>query len=253
MVVLRFFNYMKEQFQDYLKANNYTGFELKAILFDMDGVLYNSMPAHARSWRQTIEELGLRTDSEEFYLHEGRTGASTIHIIFQRNFGRDATEEEIRRIYERKSELFVKYNTGEAIPGAREILNFVKSSGLKPVLVTGSGQPSLLDRLDQDFPGIFTPETMVTAFDVKIGKPHPEPFLMGLQKGGNLSPNQALVVENAPLGTEAATSAGIFTICVNTGPLSDNILTDAGAKLVFHSMQELMERFPEILKITSLI
>src|SRR5690606_8499335 len=187
---------------DYLKANNYTGFELKAILFDMDGVLYNSMPAHARSWRQTIEELGLRTDSEEFYLHEGRTGASTIHIIFQRNFGRDATEEEIRRIYERKSELFVKYNTGETIPGAREILNFVKSSGLKPVLVTGSGQPSLLDRLDQDFPGIFTPETMVTAFDVKIGKPHPEPFLMGLQKGGNLSPNQALVVENAPLGTE---------------------------------------------------
>ena len=160
---------------------------------------------------------------------------------------------EIRRIYERKSELFVKYNTGETIPGARAILNFVKSSGLKPVLVTGSGQPSLLDRLDQDFPGIFTPETMVTAFDVKIGKPHPEPFLMGLQKGGNLSPNQALVVENAPLGTEAATSAGIFTICVNTGPLSDNILTDAGAKLVFHSMQELMERFPEILKITSLI
>ncbi len=253
MAVLRFFNYMKEQFQKYLKANNHIRLDLKAILFDMDGVLYNSMPAHAKSWQQTVEELGLKTNPEEFYLHEGRTGASTIHIIFQRNFGRDATEEEIQAIYERKSELFVKYNTGETIPKAREVLDFVKSNGLRPVLVTGSGQPSLLDRLDHDFPGIFTPETMVTAFDVKIGKPHPEPFLMGLQKGGNLIPNQALVVENAPLGTEAATKAGIFTIGVNTGPLHDNILKDAGANLVFHSMQELLNKFPEILEITSLI
>mgnify|MGYP002349705728 FL=1 len=253
MAVLRFFNYMKEQFQKYLKANNHIRLDLKAILFDMDGVLYNSMPAHAKSWQQTVEELGLKTNPEEFYLHEGRTGASTIHIIFQRNFGRDATEEEIQAIYERKSELFVKYNTGETIPKAREVLDFVKSNGLRPVLVTGSGQPSLLDRLDHDFPGIFTPETMVTAFDVKIGKPHPEPFLMGLQKGGNLIPNQALVVENAPLGTEAATKAGIFTIGVNTGLLHDNILKDAGANLVFHSMQELLNKFPEILEITSLI
>ena len=253
MAVLRFFNYMKEQFQKYLKANSHIRFDLKAILFDMDGVLYNSMPAHAKSWQQTVEELGLKTNPEEFYLHEGRTGASTIHIIFQRNFGRDATEEEIQAIYERKSELFVKYNTGETIPKAREVLDFVKSNGLRPVLVTGSGQPSLLDRLDHDFPGIFTPETMVTAFDVKIGKPHPEPFLMGLQKGGNLIPNQALVIENAPLGIEAATKAGIFTIGVNTGPLNDKILEDAGAKLIFHSMKELLDKLPEILEITPLI
>ena len=104
MAVLRFFNYMKEQFQKYLKANSHIRFDLKAILFDMDGVLYNSMPAHAKSWQQTVEELGLKTNPEEFYLHEGRTRASTIHIIFQRNFGRDATEEEIQAIYERKSD-----------------------------------------------------------------------------------------------------------------------------------------------------
>lgn len=68
------------------------------------------------------------------------------------------------------------------MPGAREVLEMVKSYGLLPVLVTGSGQPSLLDKLDEDFPGIFTPDTMVTAFDVKFGKPHPEPFLIGLKK-----------------------------------------------------------------------
>ena len=51
---------MKEQFQKYLKANSHIRFDLKAILFDMDGVLYDSMPAHAQSWQETMEEFGLK-------------------------------------------------------------------------------------------------------------------------------------------------------------------------------------------------
>lgn len=215
----------------------------------MDGVLYDSMPAHAKSWQQTIEELGLKSTPEEFYLHEGRTGNSTIDIIFQRNLGRNATPEEIQRIYKRKSDLFVQYNSGNVIPNAKEVLDFVKSNGLLPVLVTGSGQPSLLDKLNTHFLYIFTPETMVTAFDVKIGKPHPEPFLMGLKKGGNLKQNQAIVIENAPLGTESAHKAGIFVIDVNTGPLANDVLTNAGANIVLNSMTELKEKLPEILDI----
>lgn len=244
---------MTSVFQSYLLRNNYPHFNLKAILFDMDGVLYDSMPAHAVSWQQTFEERGLRTTPDEFYAHEGRTGSSTINLIFRRNLGRLATEEEVQTIYTRKTELFFRNNSGKIIPHADDVLEFVRSKGIKPILVTGSGQPSLLDRLDANFPGIFTPETMVTAFDVKIGKPHPEPFLMGLQKGGNLKPNEALAIENAPLGTESATRAGIFTICVNTGPLPNETLINAGAKIVFRSMAELLKELPEILKITSSI
>lgn len=216
----------------------------------MDGVLYDSMPAHARSWQQTMEEFGLKsTKPEDFYLHEGRTGSSTINLIFQHELGRKATKEEVKKIYDRKTELFTRYNTGNTMPGAAQVLDLVKSHGLLPVLVTGSGQPSLLDKLNDNFPGIFSKDTMVTAFDVKIGKPHPEPFLMGLKKGGELSPNQALVIENAPLGTEAAHKAGIFVIDVNTGPLSDDILTTAGANMVLNSMTALNEKLSDILNI----
>lgn len=94
---------------------------------------------------------------------------------------------------------------------------------------------------------------MVTAFDVKHGKPDPEPYLMGLQKGGDLKPNQAIVIENAPLGIESAVRAGIFTIAVNTGPLPDSVLADAGASVVFDSMETLLERMPEILRLTQAI
>lgn len=242
---------MTEPFQQYLKVNNYSRFDLKAVLFDMDGVLYNSMPAHTKSWQQTMEEAGFKlTKPEDFYLHEGRTGESTINILFNKERHRNATKTEVKEIYDRKTSLFFNYNSGNIIPDADKVLNFVKSEGLTPVLVTGSGQPSLLNRLEDNFPGIFTPETMVTAFDVENGKPHPEPFLKGLKKGGNLQPNQALVIENAPLGIEAAHKAGIFTIAVNTGPLEDSVLKAAGAGMVLKSMTDLLSKLPEILTIT---
>ena len=88
---------------------------------------------------------------------------------------------------------------------------------------------------------------MVTAFDVTIGKPHPEPYLQGLKKSGVLS-NNVLVVENAPLGVESAKAAGLFTIAVNTGKLQDHHLLDAGADLLFDSMNALNEAWPELLQ-----
>ena len=105
------------------------------------------------------------------------------------------------------------------------------------MVVTGSGQKSLLDRLNRNFPGIFKAELMVTAFDVKYGKPNPEPYLMALKKAG-IKANEAIVVENAPLGVRAGVAAGIFTVAVNTGPLPDKVLLDEGADKLFHSMPE---------------
>lgn len=240
-------NNIKQTLLSYLKTNQFRKFDLKSVIFDMDGVLYNSMPAHDKSWKQTIEELNLKFEPFEFYLQEGRLGKSTINEIFQRNLKRDSTEEEENNIYARKSELFQQFNNDGIMPYADNLLNLVKEKGLTPVLVTGSGQPSLLDKLDYHFPEIFTTDTMVTAFNVSKGKPDPEPFILGLKKGGNLSPHQAIVIENAPLGIKSAVGAGIFTIAVNTGPLHDDILTEAGAALVFQSIKELYEYFPLII------
>ena len=183
--------------------------KLKAVLFDMDGVLFDSMPYHSEAWHKVMKSHGLTLSREEAYMHEGRTGASTINIVFQRELGREATQEEIESIYQEKSVLFNSYPEAKRMPGAWELL---------PMVVTGSGQLSLLERLEHNYPGMFRKELMVTAFDVKYGKPNPEPYLMALKKGG-LKADEAIVVENAPLGVEAGHNAGIFTIAVNTGPL----------------------------------
>ena len=232
----------QEAINNYLQKQGFGEMNLKAVLFDMDGVLFNSMPNHAEAWHKTMAKFGFTLSREEAYMHEGRTGAGTINIVSLRERGHEATEEEIKQIYQAKSELFNQYPLAERMPGALEVLTKIKEAGLTPMVVTGSGQTSLLDRLNKNFPGIFQRELMVTAFDVKYGKPNPEPYLMALKKGG-LQPNEAIVVENAPLGVQAGVAAGIFTIAVNTGPLPDEALLGQGANLLFHSMPDFNEHW----------
>ena len=124
--------------------------------------------------------------------------------------------------------------------GAFEALTAAKNLGCKIVLVTGSGQAKLLESLEQHYPGFFCEELMVTGFDVKRGKPDPEPYLMGLQKA-EVKAGEAVVVENAPLGVESAKGAGIFTIAANTGPLEDSILKEAGADIVVPGLKEVAD------------
>lgn len=213
---------------------------LEAVLFDMDGVLFDSMPFHAVAWTQALADFGLQMTREEVYMNEGRTGSGTINALAQRTWGRDATEQEVHDIYERKAEIFTRIARPAPMPGAMELLQQVKDDDLKIVIVTGSGQHSLLDNLEHYYPGIFRQELMVTAFDVKRGKPDPEPYLMGLQKAG-VDAAEAIVVENAPLGVRAAHAAGIYTIAVNTGPLPDSALLSEGADVLFPSMQALSD------------
>lgn len=213
----------------------------------MDGVLFDSMPYHADAWHKTMKSHGLHLSKEEAYMHEGRTGAGTINLICQRQLFRNATQEEIESIYQEKSIEFNKNPEAERMPGAWELLQKIKSEGLIPMVVTGSGQRSLLDRLEHNFPGMFRQELMVTAFDVKHGKPNPEPYLMALERGG-LQPGEAVVIENAPLGVEAGHKADIFTIAVNTGPLDGQVLLDAGADMLFPSMQALCDSWEEVKK-----
>ena len=221
------------------------GQQLKAVLFDMDGVLFDSMPNHAMSWSKVCTEFGLHLSPEEVYMHEGRTGASTINMLTRRYWNRDATPEEIDHIYQEKCRLFNQCPEAPKMPGAQEVLEEVKNAGLTIVVVTGSGQKSLLDRLEHNYPGFFPPELVVSSQDVRHGKPDPEPYLMGLEKAG-VKPCEAMVVENAPLGVRAAVAANIFTIAVNTGPLPESALLNEGANALFPSMTTLAEQFKQL-------
>lgn len=214
-------------------------FQPKAFLFDMDGTLYNSMPNHASSWYQMVCELGIECTPEEFYLLEGATGAYTVNMLYRRAYGREASPEEVQQLYERKAEIFRTKPQPQVMPGARQLVEQVMNLPWHPItiLVTGSAQGSLLDQLNNDFPGAFPTERRVTALNVKRSKPAPDPFMQGASLAG-VSPEECVAIENAPLGVQSAHAAGCFTVAVNTGPIAIERLIEAGADWAFPSMIE---------------
>lgn len=230
----------------FLKRHHYRRVTPRAALIDMDGTLYDSMVNHTAAWHRLISEQGIPCTRDEFYLYEGRTGASTINHLFRRAFGREATPEEVERLYKRKTEYFVELPPVAVMPGAQRMVSELARMGITRVLVTGSGQSSLISRLDTDYPGMFPADLRVTSRSVTHGKPHPEPYIRAMQMAG-VSPSASIVIENAPLGCEAGDRAGAFTIGVTTGPIPAAELREAGAAIVFPSMPDLADKLPALL------
>lgn len=217
----------------------------RAVLFDMDGVLYDSMPIHAMAWCKAMAEFGYSMTPEDVYANEGCTGSYTVRMIAGREGKGTVTEDDVKRIYACKAAIFQAHEPAPMMPGAYGVMQKAHAHGLQIQIVTGSGQGGLIDRVQRDYNGFVVRNLMVTAFDVERGKPFPDPYLKGLETGG-VSADEAVVVENAPLGIRSARSAGIETIAVNTGPLPDEILLAEGPSALYHSMQELCDSFDSL-------
>ncbi len=212
--------------------------KIKAFFFDMDGVLYDSMPNHEYTWIKSFKTVGIDFPSEEAYLNEGRTGFSTIRYAYKKYLGREASIDEQHLVYNRKTALIKDCPKAKILPGMQDLINQLRNSGIDIYVVTGSKQPILIDKLLNDF-GV-PKSNIVSGNDVKQGKPHPEPYLIALEKSG-FKKEECIVVENAPLGVESAKAAGIYSIAVNTGKLNGQVLLDAGADELFESTVELMQ------------
>ena len=222
--------------------------KLKAVFFDQDGVLYNSMPYHAESWAWAMTKHGLPYTPMECYRNEGRTSTGVIQEHHQQMFGTDATPELIEAIYKDKSDHFTEMTGGfpGIIPNVDRVLKFLHEQGVQCWVVTGSGQRNLINALNETFDHVFT--GIISSFDVVKGKPDPEPYLKAWERSG-FKKEECAVVENAPLGVRAAKAAGLYTFAVNTGPLPDAELWEEKADEVLPNMQALLARLTAILSV----
>lgn len=235
----------EKEIREYMERHGFGAFSPKAVLFDMDGVLYDSMTNHAYSWHKSMESFGLDMPPEDAYKYEGMRGVETIKVLAREQWCRELTDEESQRMYDEKSRIFSTRPEARVMEGVQDLQRKMQADGMKIVVVTGSGQRSLLDKLVQEFKGLVSPELIVSSFDVRRGKPNPEPYLKGMEKAG-VKPWEAIVVENAPLGVRAGVAARVFTVAVNTGPLPDSMLRDEGASIVFSRMTDFRDRWEAI-------
>ncbi len=181
---------------------------LKAIIFDVDGVLIDSMRFHVDSWDLVFKEVEINITSEDIYLIEGNNDKGIIRTIFQKA-GKELKPGQIEYLSKKKNEVF-KFDQVEPFKGTLDCLKDLKSH-FKLAAVSGSSRSIVEKAINKFFPGCF--DVIITGDEVEHGKPDPEPYNKALDKL-NLTKNECIVVENAPIGIESANSAGIYCVAV---------------------------------------
>jgi len=242
---------LQQTIAEYLKYTGQKGLDISAALIDCDGVLYDSMKYHTQAWVKLMKKNGIKCTRDEFYELEGMTGSEIIKMKFKTGAGKNITDDEARALYGVKTRYFRELGEAPVMPGAVRVLEALKEAGVERVLVTGSQQDSILERIEKDFQGLFG-DVKITGHDVRKGKPNPEPYLKAMAKADKKA-NQCVVIENAPLGCQAAHAAGCFTIGVTTGPIPEKDLLKAGADLVYKNMDELAAALPALLVALSIV
>ena len=190
----------------------------KAFLFDLDGTLIDTMPAHFKTWQLVVKEMGSPLEGEALMNQLYGNGAELMHRIVP---GRTFTEEEARAIVAAKEERYRALYGNEitVLEGAREFLEQALMKQIPMGIGTASNQANIdfaLAKLDLRR----YLSAIVGADDVQLSKPHPETWLR-LAAELNTPPEHCIVFEDAPKGVEAAQKAGMKAVAI-TGHFSAN-------------------------------
>lgn len=181
---------------------------LKAIIFDMDGVLVDSMRFQADAWAKAFQDAGINIVREDIYELEGSNDKRLIKSIFK-EARKEPEPEHFERLPEKKRDL-LEFDRIKPFEGIPECLDELKRH-FRLAMVSGSNRNTVGKIVDKFFSGYF--DVVINGSDLERGKPDPDPYLKALEMLG-LTKNECMVIENAPFGITAAKRAGLYCVAV---------------------------------------
>lgn len=184
---------------------------LKAVIFDVDGVLVRSMERHAEAYAAAFRPYGVEVEQHEVFRNEGR-GSRDVAVALNEQRRLGLTEAQLDAIARDKQRVFASFGPMPKYPGVDEVVARLRSRGLRLALVTGTSRLNLGNHFGAWLENF---DAIVTADDVKRTKPDPEPYLQALAKL-QLPKEACVVVENAPLGIQSAKAAGLRVIGITS-------------------------------------
>jgi pyrophosphatase PpaX len=199
---------------------------IRAVIFDVDGVILDSTQAIFTNFQETARRLGVRVPADnEIRQLLGQPSSINLRIIFGDN-------PEARKIYDEVNK--VTHSNLQLVPNAETALKQVK---LKKAIVTSKRLPSLNDQL-RDYLNYF--DAVITPEDTVKQKPDPEPLLLACKRLG-FPPRDVIYIGDALRDLETSRNAGIaFIAFVYTGATRDEF-KKAGAKTIIDSLLDLNE------------
>lgn len=189
--------------------------EIKACLFDLDGVLVDTARYHYIAWKELAEELGFVFTEQDNERLKGVSRAASLNILLEIG-GIELGEEEKARLAEQKNNRYVEYiakmDSSEILPGALDFLKECREQGIKIAL--GSASKNAMTILDNT--GL-TPyfDAIIDGTHTSAAKPDPEVFLLGAQALGT-APANSVVFEDAAAGIQAASRAGMRSVGIGS-------------------------------------
>jgi len=207
----------------------------EAIIFDMDGVITDTMSYHYRAWKKVFNYAGINVSHFDVYIREGQQGINTVREVF-REKNKNIKNREAKELLVRKERLFKRIVKRKFIPGALSFVRYFHRQGFKLALVTGTSKGEVRKILPPNIYKVF--DVVVAGDDCKHGKPHPEPYLKAIRRL-KVAPPYTLVIENAPSGIEAAKKAKLYCLAIATS-LGKRYLKEADA--VFSSISDLRRK-----------
>ncbi|MEA3493042.1 MAG: beta-phosphoglucomutase family hydrolase [Candidatus Margulisiibacteriota bacterium] len=212
---------------------------IKGAIFDLDGVIVNTVPLHFRAWEKMFNAYGHKFEMEDYLAEvDGRPRLEGAAAILT-----ELSPDEIKKAGDKKQEFYLELLNRDPIEifgSSVDLLKEMKKKNIKLAAASSSKNAVLILKKINLF-NMF--EANVSGSDFKKGKPDPEIFLTAASKIG-LTPKECVVLEDAKSGVQAAVNGGFYCIGINR---HDDFEALKGANVIVNDLSEIS--LGEILKL----
>jgi len=213
---------------------------LKAIIFDIDGTLIDSVDLHARAWQEALAHFGKQVEYERVRYQIGKGGDQLMPVFLSE----DELESFGEELEKYRGELFKREYLPrvEGFPRVRELFERIGREGLRIALASSAKGDELktykkLARIED------LVEEETSSDDAEKSKPHPDIFEAALERLGDVEPSEAIVVGDTPYDAEAAGKAGLKTVGLLCGGFPEEDLRAAGCVSIYQDPADLLAHF----------
>ncbi|MDV2982758.1 UNVERIFIED_CONTAM: HAD family hydrolase [Methylobacteriaceae bacterium AG10] len=213
---------------------------IKAVVFDIDGTLLDSVDLHARAWVEAFAHFGIRTEEADVRRQIGKGGDQLLPVFVDE--ARLAREGEAIESY--RSDLFKRAYLAQAkpFPAVRALLSHVRDAG-QTVALASSGKADEVENYQKILGITDLVDVVTTSDDADRSKPHPDIFEAVLSKLPGLPKERVMVVGDTPYDAQAAARAGLSTIGVLCGGFPEAELSAAGCVAIYRDPQDLLDGY----------